>query len=258
MTYAHIIVEHQAPIATITLNRPDTMNALTPEMLAEVHGALSEIAADPAINVLVMTGAGRAFCAGVDLKALQARGVDLSNGNVGDDLNNGARAVLERIEAMPQATIAKVNGFCFTGGMELMLAFDIAILAEEAKLGDTHAVLGFRPSWGMTQRLPRRVGVQRAKELSFTARTISGVEAARIGLALEAVPRAELDARVDELASAIARNSPGSIQAYKDLYSHAENAGLNAGLDYERDTAYDIPDASQRMADFVAKLGGKG
>jgi len=145
MTYAHIIVEHQAPIATITLNRPDAMNALTPEMLAEVHGALSEIAADPAINVLVMTGAGRAFCAGVDLKALQARGVDLSNGNVGDDLNNGARAVLERIEAMPQATIAKVNGFCFTGGMELMLAFDIAILAEEAKLGDTHAVLGFRP-----------------------------------------------------------------------------------------------------------------
>ena len=258
MTHAHIILERQAGVATITLNRPDAMNALTPEMLAEVDGALRGIADDADINVVVMTGAGRAFCAGVDLKALQARGVDLSNGNVGDDLNNAARGVLERIEAMPQATIAKVNGFCFTGGMELMLAFDIAVMAAEAKLGDTHAVLGFRPSWGLTQRLPRRVGIQRAKELSFTARTISGTEAAQIGLALEAVPLGELDARVDGLASAIARNSPGSIRAYKDLYSRAVNAGLNDGLDYERDTAYDIPDASQRMADFVANLGGKG
>jgi enoyl-CoA hydratase/carnithine racemase len=257
MTYAHIKVERQAAIATITLNRPDAMNALTPEMLGEIDGVLREIASDPAVNVVVLTGAGRAFCAGVDLKALQARGVDLSRGNVGDDLNNAARAVLEKIEAMPQATIAKVNGFCFTGGLELMLAFDIAIVAEEAKLGDTHAILGFRPSWGLTQRLPRRVGSMRAKELSFTARTISGVEATQIGLALEAVPGAELDARVDELARAMARNSPGSIAAYKDLYSQAENAGLNDGLDYERTTAYEIADAGRRMADFVAKLGGK-
>ena len=263
MTYSHIIVARQAAVASITLNRPDAMNAMTPEILDEVARALDEIADDAAINVLVMTGAGRAFCAGVDLKALSrndplARGVDLSSGNVGSDLNDAASGVLERIEGMPQATIAKVNGFCFTGGLELMLAFDIAIIAEEAKLGDTHAVLGFRPSWGLTQRLPRRVGVMRAKELSFTARTIGGMEAARIGLALEAVPGAELDARVDELAAAIARNSPGAIRAYKDLYRQAENAGLHAGLEYERTTTYDIPDAGQRMADFVAKLGGKG
>ena len=257
MTYAHIIVERQTPVAAITLNRPDAMNALTPEMLAEVHGALCEIAADPAINVVVMSGAGRAFCAGVDLKALRARGVDLSSGNVGDDLNHGARAVLEQIEAMPQATIAKVNGFCFTGGMELMLAHDIAMVAEEAKLGDTHAILGFRPSWGMTQRLPRRVGQMRARELSFTARTFGGVEAAAIGLALEAVPAAELDARVETLAQAIAANSPGAIAAYKDLYKQAENAGLDDGLAYERDTAYDIPDVGQRLADFLDRLGGK-
>ena len=235
-------------MAAIILNRPDAMNALTPKMLAEIDGALCGIADDAAINVVVMTGAGPAFCAGVEL----------SDGNVGDDLNNTARSVLERIEAMPQATTPKVICFCFTGGMELMLAFDIAILAAEAKLGDTNAVLGFHPSWGMTQRLRRRVGIQRAKELSFTARTISGGEAAQIGLALEAVPLAELDARVDALASAIARNSAGSIRAYKDLYSQAENAGLNDGLDYGRDTTYEIPDASQRMADFLAKLGCKG
>ena len=251
MTFAHILVEREGPVATITLNRADAMNALTPEMLAEVDAALNGIADDEAVNVVVMTGAGRAFCAGVDLKALQAKGVDLSAGNVGDDLNNAARGVLERIEAMPQATIAKVNGFCFTGGMELMLAFDIVIVAEEAKLGDTHAVLGFRPTWGMTQRLPRKVGTMRAKELSFTARTISGIEAA-------AMPMADLDGRVAELATAIGRNSPGSIRAYKDLYAQAENAGLDSGLGYERDTAYEIPDVGQRLGDFMAKLGGKG
>ncbi len=258
MTFAHILVEREGPVATITLNRADAMNALTPEMLAEVDAALNGIADDEAVNVVVMTGAGRAFCAGVDLKALQAKGVDLSAGNVGDDLNNAARGVLERIEAMPQATIAKVNGFCFTGGMELMLAFDIVIVAEEAKLGDTHAVLGFRPTWGMTQRLPRKVGTMRAKELSFTARTISGIEAAAMGMALEAVPLADLDGRVAELATAIGRNSPGSIRAYKDLYAQAENAGLDSGLGYERDTAYEIPDVGQRLGDFMAKLGGKG
>ena len=258
MTYAHIIVGRDGPIATITLNRADAMNALTPEMLGEVDAALSDIAADPNINVLIMTGAGRAFCAGVDLKALQARGVDLSQGNVGDELNNAARGVIEKIESMPQATIAKVNGFTFTGGLELMLAFDIIIAAEEAKMGVTHAVLGFRPTWGLTQRLPRKVGSMRAKELSFTARTISGVEAAKIGLALEAVPLADLDARVAALAAAIARNSPGSIAAYKDLYAQANNAGQTKGLTYERDTAYDIADVGQRLGDFMAKLGGKG
>ena len=258
MTYAHIIVGRDGPITTITLNRADAMNALTPEMLGEVDAALSDIAADPNINVLIMTGAGRAFCAGVDLKALQARGVDLSQGNVGDELNNAARGVIEKIESMPQATIAKVNGFTFTGGLELMLAFDIIIAAEEAKMGDTHAVLGFRPTWGLTQRLPRKVGSMRAKELSFTARTISGVEAAKIGLALEAVPLADLDARVAALAAAIARNSPGSIAAYKDLYAQANNAGQTKGLTYERDTAYDIADVGQRLGDFMAKLGGKG
>ena len=258
MTYAHIIVGRDGPITTITLNRADAMNALTPEMLGEVDAALSDIAADPNINVLIMTGAGRAFCAGVDLKALQARGVDLSQGNVGDELNNAARGVIEKIESMPQATIAKVNGFTFTGGLELMLAFDIIIAAEEAKMGDTHAVLGFRPTWGLTQRLPRKVGSMRAKELSFTARTISGVEAAKIGLALEAVPLADLDARVAALAAAIARNSPGSIAAYKDLYAQANNPGQTKGLTYERDTAYDIADVGQRLGDFMAKLGGKG
>ncbi|MDP6564585.1 MAG: enoyl-CoA hydratase/isomerase family protein [Alphaproteobacteria bacterium] len=257
MTYQDITVARQDRVVSITLNRPQAMNALTTELLGELGEALEAIAGDDGISVMVLSGAGRAFSAGVDLKALRAKGIDISSGNVGDDLNNAALRVLTLVETMPQATIAKVNGFCFTGGMELMLAHDIAMVAEEAKLGDTHAILGFRPSWGMTQRLPRRVGQMRARELSFTARTFGGVEAAAIGLALEAVPAAELDARVETLAQAIAANSPGAIAAYKDLYKQAENAGLDDGLAYERDTAYDIPDVGQRLADFLDRLGGK-
>jgi enoyl-CoA hydratase/carnithine racemase len=215
---------------------------------------LTDIANDKTLGVVILTGAGRAFSAGVDLKALQAAGIDISAGNVGDDLNNAARGVIETITKMPQAVIAKVNGFCFTGGVELMLAADIIIVAEEAKLGDTHAILGFRPTWGMTQRLPRAVGMMRAKELSYTARHISGLEAAEYGLALEAVPAVELDAHVADLAQKIAANSAGSIAAYKDLYAKADNSGLNDGLSYEETTNYDIEDVGSRLNTFLSRL----
>ncbi|HJM51455.1 MAG TPA: enoyl-CoA hydratase/isomerase family protein [Alphaproteobacteria bacterium] len=258
MAYQTIEFSRQGRVATISLDRPESLNAFVPELLQETGQALETVAADEGISVLVLTGKGRAFSAGVDLKALKARGLDLSSGDVGPGLNDNARRVTELLESMPQATIAKVNGHCFTGGLEIMLACDIILVAEEAKLGDTHAVLGLRPTWGMTQRLPRRVGLMRARELSFTARTISGREAAEMGLALEALPAAELDARVDELAAAIAANSPGSIAAYKDLYRQAANLGLEAGLDYERKADYVVADVEERFGAFLAKLGGKG
>jgi len=257
MAFEFITVHAADGIATLTFNRPEALNALTPDLLRETEQALDEISADTTIGVVVVTGKGRAFSAGVDLKALQEKGLNLTTGNVGDDLNASARRVQQKLENMPQATIAKVNGFCFTGGVELMLACDIVIAAREAKFGDTHAKLGLRPTWGMTQRLPRRVGMMRAKELSFSARTIDGVEAARIGLVLEAVPGDELDGFVDELSAAIAANSAGSIAAYKDLYHVADNSGQDEGLAYETQAKYDIPDVTDRMAAFLATLGGK-
>jgi enoyl-CoA hydratase len=242
---------------TLTFNRPDALNALTPDLLAETANALREISVRTDISVVILTGAGRAFSAGVDLKALNDQGLDLAEGNVGDDLNNSAREVQTLLEEMPQATIAKVNGFCFTGGVELILACDIIIAAEEAKFGDTHAKLGLRPTWGMTQRLPRRVGMMRARELSFTARTFNGVEAAQMGLALEAVPLADLDDFVDQLCARICQNSNGSIAAYKDLYKASENNGLEAGLAYEKETDYVVADVRERMGNFLETLGGK-
>lgn len=247
-------VEVTGQVATLVLNRPEALNALTVDMLVAAGDALETLSRDAGVTVVILTGAGRAFTAGVDLKALQASGRDLTAGDVGEELNAAARRVQRLMQEMPQPVIAKVNGFCFTGGMELMLAADIIVAAEEAKFGDTHAKIGFRPTWGMTQRLARRVGMMRAKELSFTARTITGIEAARYGLVMEAVPLADLDAHVAAMAAAMAENSPGSIAAYKDLYRAAENTGLDAGLEYERTTAYAIPDVGERMVAILARL----
>lgn len=256
MSHEFITVETADRVATITFNRPDALNALTAHMLREAADELARIAKAKDVSVVILTGAGRAFTAGVDLKALQAKGLDLTAGDVGEELNGAARRLQHLMETMPQAVIAKVNGFCFTGGVELMLAADIAIAAEEAKFGDTHAMIGLRPTWGMTQRLGRKVGMMRAKELSFTARTITGVEAAQYGLVMEAVPLADLDAHVAKLAAAMAKNSPGSIAAYKDLYGKSENLGLTDGLEYEAETTYRIDDVKERMAAILERLKG--
>ena len=188
-------------------------------MLGELGAALEALSSDSSVRVIVLTGEGRAFSAGVDLKALAAGRVD--GGSVSDLLNANARNAIRLLTTVPQVTIAKINGFCFTGALELALACDLIVVADEAKLGDTHAKWGLRPTWGMSQRLIRAVGVARARDLSFTARTFSGQEAAAWGLAVSSVPLADLDAAVDELAASIVENSAGSIAAYKDLYRRA-------------------------------------
>jgi enoyl-CoA hydratase/carnithine racemase len=245
---AQVLHARSGAIATVTLSRPEALNALTHEMLGEVAGVLRELAADDEVRVVVLTGEGRAFSAGVDLKAL-ARG-RVEEGEVGELLNARAREVIELLTTMPKVTIARVNGFCFTGALELALACDLIVVADEAKLGDTHAKWGLRPTWGMSQRLIRAVGITRARDLSYTARTFTGEEAAAWGLAARSVPLAELDDAVTELAAAIEENSAGSIAAYKDLYRVALEVGLSEGLTYEATTSYVITDAADRVAGF--------
>jgi enoyl-CoA hydratase/carnithine racemase len=235
-------------VATITLSRPGALNAITREMLEELSVALDETSKSRQVRVVILTGEGRAFSAGVDLKALGQR--SLEGGAVGDFLDLPAREVIQRLTTMRQVAIARVNGFCFTGALELALACDLIVVATEAQLGDTHAKWGLRPTWGMSQRLIRAVGVTRARELSFTARTFTGLDAAEWGLANRAVPLAELDDAVNELASAIVANSPGSIAAYKDLYRHALNRSLDDGITYEAGTTYPIEDTEDRIATF--------
>jgi enoyl-CoA hydratase len=234
--------------ATVTLSRPQALNALTPALLEELGDAFERLSREPDVVVVVLTGEGRAFSAGVDLKALGDR--PLTDGAVGDVLDLPGRRVIEQITALPAIVVARVAGACFTGALEIALACDVVVVAEDAKLGDTHARFGLRPSWGMSQRLPRLVGPARARWLSYTASTFTGAQAAQWGLAALAVPRDELDAAVDELVQTITANSAGSLRAYKDLYRAAEQCALPDGLAYEFATSYPIPDTEQRVAGF--------
>ena len=243
-----ILLSRDGTVATITLNRPDALNGITPAMLHGLGGILADLADDADAHVVVLTGAGRAFSAGVDLKALGDR--SLVDGKVGDILDLPARHVTELLASMPAVTIAKVNGFCFTGALELTLACDVIIAAEEAKFGDTHAKFGLRPTWGMSQRLPRLVGMAAAHELSLTARTFDGVEARALGLVARVAPRDELDNATDELVASIAANSIGSLRSYKDLYRQAFELPLEDALAYEASTDYPIADTATRLADF--------
>ena len=237
---------HQAgPVATVTLDRPDALNALTPSMLGSLGDTLEALARRSEIRVVVLTGAGRAFSAGVDLKALAGR--DITNGAVGDILDVPARRVTSLLSSMDQIVIAKVNGFCFTGALELALACDVVIAAEEAKFGDTHAKFGLRPTWGMSQRLMALVGPARARDLSYTARTFTGAEAARWGLVAACAPREQLDAVVQTYVEAVLANHAASLAAYKDLYRVALDRGLTDGLSYEYATTYPIPYDGARL-----------
>ena len=246
--YETLTVTTANRVTTVTMNRPEVLNALTPTMLADLNAAFEVVAADHTVSAAVLTGAGRAFSAGVDLKALGERRLD--GGKVGDILDLPARSLTELISTMPKVVVAKVNGYCFTGALELALACDLIVVADDARLGDTHAKFGLRPTWGMSQRLPALVGLARARELSLTARQFTGADAAAYGLAARSCPAVELDATVDALLAEVLANSDGSLAAYKDLYQVAEDRGLRDGLAYEAATDYPIADTEDRIADF--------
>jgi enoyl-CoA hydratase/carnithine racemase len=225
------------------------MNALTPGMLKELKAAVLEAGADRGVKVIVLTGAGRAFCAGVDLKAMGDQ--KLVNGKVGDFLDVPARELITAIRSVPKVVINLVNGFCFTGALEIMLACDIVIASEDAKIGDTHAKWGLRPTWGMSARLPRRVGYLKAKELSFTAEAITAKEAERIGLINLAVPGDKLEEALQNMAKKIMGNSAQSIAAYKQLYNTNENMTLDKSLDLEFGSDFEITDSLERLSAFI-------
>ncbi len=248
MAYETVIYQKEAGIGRIIFNRPQAMNAITPTMLKELREAVLEAGRDNDVKVVVLTGTGKAFCAGVDLKALGSGTLD--RGKVGDILDIPARALIDAMRGLPKPVIALLNGFCFTGGLEIMLACDIVIAAEEAKIGDTHAKWGIRPTWGMSARLPRRVGFIKARELSYTADSITGKEAERIGLVNVAVPLDKLEEALQTMAKKIMANSPQSVAAYKELYNANESMVLQGALELEFNTEFDISDTLERLSGF--------
>jgi len=251
MAYENLIYEKKDGVAKITINRPAVMNAITPTLLAEMKAAVLEAGKGDEVKVIVLTGAGRAFSAGVDLIALGDRKLD--RGKVGPILDDPARELIEAIQDVPKVVIAMVNGFCITGAMEIVLGCDLIVAAEEAKFGDTHARWGLRPTWGMSQRLPRAVGMLKAKELSFTADLITGKEAQELGLVNMAVPADKLEETVQELVKKLTANSIASLAAYKYLYNQGMKDTLKKGLELEAKSEFDIQDTEERLAKFRKK-----
>jgi enoyl-CoA hydratase/carnithine racemase len=251
MEFENLKYDKKNGIAKLTINRPSVMNSLTPALLKELKAAVEDAGRDKEIGVVVITGEGRAFSAGVDLKALGEH--KLERGKVGPILDVPARELIEKIQSIPKVVIAMINGYCFTGALEIVLGCDMAIASEDAKFGDTHAKWGLRPTWGMSQRLPRTVGLLKARELSFTAETIDGREAQRIGLVNMTVPADKLEETTVDLAKKIMANSLDCIAAYKYLYNHGTNLTLEKGLEIEFSSEFDITDTEDRLASFRKK-----
>jgi enoyl-CoA hydratase len=234
-------------VATLTINRPETLNALSPSLFVELRAHIDAIAAAPDdIGCVVLRGAGRSFSAGNDIKAIQ-----------GGDRAPSAHFQAETIDAlerMPQPVIAQVHGHCYTGALELALGCDFIIAGESARFADTHGKWSMTPTWGMSQRLPRRIGVARAKQMMFTGTPVSGHDAVQAGLANVCVPDAELESTVAGIAAAIVGNSWHTLRADKSLVNEGQEYSLREGLAYERRTSPGAgPDMAERLKAFGAR-----
>jgi enoyl-CoA hydratase len=252
MAYENILFQVDQGTATITFNRPKALNALNQALLAELSQALDDIAADEDVRVLILTGAGeKAFVAGADIgelatfTALQAK-----------VFSRAGHAIIAKLQELPIAVIAAVNGFALGGGSEIALACDFIYAAEGAKFGLPEITLGLIPGFGGTQRLPRLVGANRAKELIFTGKMISASEAAQIGLVNRVVPPPELMGEVLKTARAIAAKGRVALRAAKQAVNHGLNTDLATGCTLETDAfalTLASPDAKEGTSAFLEK-----
>ncbi|WP_428682373.1 enoyl-CoA hydratase/isomerase family protein [Sphingopyxis sp.] len=247
MTEARVLRDDSAGLATLTLNRPEKLNALDTALFRELGAHVAAIAKQTdSVGCVLVRGAGRAFSAGHDLGAIGA--------GESDEEHNLQATVIEQLANLPQPVISAVHGHCYTGALELALAGDIILAAQGARFADTHAKWGLTPIWGMSQRLPRRVGATRARDLMFTCRTVSGAEAERIGLADHCFDDASFDTDVATFAKSILANSWFSNAANKRLLIETDGLPLAAGLAHEVfRSAGTAPDAAARIASFAKR-----
>ena len=234
MTEATVITSISGAIATVTLNRPGAMNALSRQMRCELAAAMRALEADDNVRVVILTGAGdRAFTAGLDLKELGNEGLGAANAETADD--NPVKA----IELLTKPCIGAINGVAITGGFEVALACDVLIASDRARFADTHARVGIMPGWGLSQKLSRLIGPYRARELSLTGNFLDATTAAAWGLVNRVVPAAELMATAEALAADMATIDPGFSAAYKKLIAdgYAVSFGEGMAIEAERSVA---------------------
>jgi enoyl-CoA hydratase/carnithine racemase len=233
-------------IAILTLNRPDVLNALRPALWVELSDHLETIARQTdEVGCVVLRGAGRSFSAGNDLKAVMA-------GERAPSPDYQAE-VIDRIEALPQPVIASVHGHCLTGALELVLGCTMLVVAETSRIADTHGQWAMSPTWGMSQRLPRRIGPLLALELMCTGRELDGIEAAAVGLANRCVPDDALEAETMALARRCAERTWHTLRSVKRLVREGQDLTLSEALAHERTTSRPGPDMAARLEAFGSR-----
>jgi enoyl-CoA hydratase len=226
----HVLrIEKADGVVTLTLNRPRAMNALSRELRGALVAAFQTIASEPDADVVILTGAGRAFCAGLDLKELGDQG--LGAGATESAIAGGD--VIRAMAACPQPIIGAVNGFAITGGFELALACDVLIASTDARFADTHARVGIMPGWGLSQKLSRMIGIGRAKELSLTGNYLSAAQAEAWGLVNRVVAPKDLMPTCRALAADMRSCVPEVMRAYKKLIDDGFATTFGEGLKVE-------------------------
>lgn len=252
MTTDPILLDVDGAIATLTINRPETLNALDTATIQAMHGALDKVAADPAIRVLIFTGAGRAFIAGGDIADLNSRQGLPHYQEFAEDIHT----LFRRIETFDKPTIGAVNGFALGGGTELLLALDIRILSDKARLGLPEITLGLFPGAGGTQRIIRQLPLCRAKEIMYTGDMLTPDEAVSVGLANRVVPHEALMESARETAAKIGQKSPLVLKLLKRTLSDGADMPLSAALRHEQamiGLVLDSADAHEGCSAFLEK-----
>jgi enoyl-CoA hydratase len=227
MTYSTLLFETRGRVALITLNRPDALNALNAEVMREVSGLIAEVDRDPKLACTVITGAGRAFAAGADIREMQPQ--SFSDMYVADYF-----AGWDRFAAARKPVIAAVNGFALGGGCELAMMCDIIIASDAAKFGQPEIKLGVAPGMGGSQRLTKAIGKAKAMDLILTGRMIDAAEADRIGLVSRVVPADRLMEETMAAAETIASYSIVALMAAKEMTSQALELSTTEGVKFER------------------------
>jgi enoyl-CoA hydratase len=256
----YVLYEKQEQVATLTLNRPESLNALNTALLTELRTALEEADADAAVRVIVITGAGgKAFCAGADVAELVKKTPEAARA-----FSQWFQGIFSVIESMRKPAIAKINGYCLGGGLELALACDFRIASDTSTFGLPEVNLAIIPGGGGTQRLPRLIGKMKALELLMTGEQMEAREAKRLTLVNAIVPADELDRAVDIFVQKLLTKSPETLGILKDAVNTGLEMDLEQALSYEAkcfEDALKTEDAQEGLKAFLEKrepeFGGK-
>lgn len=251
MEFGPIKVEVEAGIALVTIERPEALNALNEAVLEGLDAAFSHLEKDAALRAVILTGSGKAFVAGADIKAMAS--LDAAGAQA---FARRGQGVMDAIETFPRPVLAAVNGFALGGGCELALACDLRIASEKAKAGQPEVSLGVTPGFGGTQRLPRLVGRSRAKYLLFTGEVIDAAKALALGFFDEVVPAEELLPRCREIANLIAAKGPQAVSECKRLVDEGADLPLTQALALEAErfgSCFTTADQKEGMAAFIEK-----